>query len=128
MNTLVYAAVAVLALALPLRAWLQDRRSRLRQAFALLGLDLALVYGAFAIFLTTGQLAFDLAYGVASAFLPATAYGFLSALLRRPGAAGRTQRRLAGAGALAAGGFAVAQLWLYAARPNGSPAAMVLGL
>jgi signal transduction histidine kinase len=128
MNTLVYAAVAVLSLALPLRAWLQDRRSRLRQAFALLGLDLALVYGAFALFLTTGRLGFDLAYGIASAFLPAAAYGFLSALLRRPGVAGGLQGRLAWAGLALGCAFAVAQLGLYTDQPNGSPAAILLGL
>ena len=129
MNTIIYAAVAVLSLALPLRAWLQDRDSRLRGGFALLGLNLAWVYGAFAGYLLTGQPGWDLAYGASAAFLPATLYGFLSTMLRR---ALPTDSRLRGRMLLASLVVAIlytaAQLLLFSGQPHGSPAAIALGL
>jgi two-component system sensor histidine kinase HydH len=129
MNTIIYAAVAVLCLALPLRAWLQDRRSRLRGSFALLGVNLAWIYGAFAGYLVSGLLLLDVAYSVGAAFLPASLYGFLCCLLRRPRPTDtRTRLRLGAAGAALAALFVLAQLTLFHGQPHGSPAAVALGL
>jgi two-component system, NtrC family, sensor histidine kinase HydH len=129
MNTIIYAAVAVLSLALPLRAWLQDRGSRLRTGFALLGLNLAWVYGAFAGYLVTGQTGWDLAYGAGAAFLPATLYGFLSTMLRRAlPTDSRLRGRMVMASLVVASLYTLAQVLLFSGRPHASPAAIALGL
>jgi two-component system sensor histidine kinase HydH len=128
-NTLIYTAVAVLALALPLRAWLQDRSSRVRAGFALLGVNLAWVYGAFSGYLITGLPGWDLAYGVGGAFLPVTLYRFLITMLRRPSPTdGRRQARLAWTGFAVACCFVAAQCLIFDEAPHGSPAAIALGL
>lgn len=129
MNTLIYAAVAVISVALPLRAWLQDRGDRLRAGFALMGLVLAWTYAAFAVFLATGLAAFDLAYGVGAAFLPVSLYAFLSRLLRRRTSHDpRLLPALAYASLAVATGFVLAQLTLFRGDPHASPAAIALGL
>ena len=129
MNTLIYASVAVLSIALPLRVWLQDRASRLRAAFAMLGLNLAWVYGSFAGYLVTGLPGWDLAYGAGAAFLPVTLYGFLATMLRRPiPTDGRLRARLAWACTGVALAYVLAQCVLFPTRPHGSPAAVLLGL
>ena len=129
MNTIIYAAVAVLSIALPVRVWLQERGSRLRAGFALLGLNLAWIYGAFALYLVSGLSWWDLAYGVGAAFLPASLYSFLAIMLRRPVPTdGRLRARLTAACGGVALLYAVAQLTLFADRPHGSIAAILLGL
>jgi len=129
MNTLIYAAVAVISIALPLRVWLDERDSRLRAGFALLGLNLAWVYGAFTGYLITGNPGWDLAYGAGGAFLPASLYGFLSTMLRRPiPTDSRLRTRLAVACLGVALAYLFAQLILFPGKPHGSPAAMLLGL
>ena len=129
MNTLIYASVAVLSIALPLRVWLQDRGSRLRASFAVLGLNLAWVYGAFTGYLITGLPAWDLAYGAGAAFLPVSLYGFLSTMLRRPIPTDeRLKARLAWACLAVALGYVLAQCLLFPDKPHGSLASVLLGL
>ncbi len=129
MNTLIYATVAVLSVALPLRAWLQDRSNRMRASFAVLGLVLAWTYATFAGFLATGLPAFDLAYGVGGAFLPVALYAFLTRLLRRPTPDDPRLLRYLVSGAMAVAlAFVLAQCTLFRDDPHGSPAAIILGL
>ncbi len=129
MNTLIYASVAVLSVALPLRVYLQDRGSRLRVRFARLGLNLAWVYAAFAGYLITGMPLWDLAYGAGAAFLPVTLYGFLAAMLRRPVPTdSRLEGRMAWACLAVAVAYLLGQAILFLGRPVGSPAAIMLGL
>ncbi len=129
MNTLIYASVAVLSLALPLRVWLQDRGSRLRADFARLGLNLAWMYAAFAGYLVTGRPGWDLAYGAGAAFVPATLYAFLASLLRRPlPTDSRLRGRLGWACLGVAALYLAAQLLFFPGRPHGNIAAVMLGL
>ena len=47
MHTLLYAVIAGLAAALPLRMWGEDRADALRRAFVALGVNLAITYAGF---------------------------------------------------------------------------------
>lgn len=83
MTALLYFLVAVLAIALSTRAWLEDRQDPARQAFLVLGAVLALAFACFSASLLPGLDAFRLGYMLAGGLLPATGYALVDRLFAR---------------------------------------------
>jgi len=129
MHTLLYAVIAGLAAALPLRMWGEDRADALRRAFVALGLNLAITYAAFGLYLIPGLSGFGLVYFSAAAFLPLTALGFVHEMFPREGAAGGTSlRHLKIASPLIASLAVLGELTLFQGQPRASVGAVCLGV
>ncbi len=82
MNTFIYALGAITTVALPMRAWLEDRQNPVRQAFLWLGINLAFTYIAFAAYLASALSVLRLSCGIGAAFLPLTFYTFFTRFFR----------------------------------------------
>ena len=128
MNTIIYFAVAVLAVALPLRAWLQRRQDPLRLAFTMLGLNLAWVYGSFGLYLVRGHATFDLAHAAGAALLPGSLESFLRVLVRPAGQPSPPPSRLRWVGLGVALVYLALEAWIGPNRPGASPADVLLGI
>ncbi len=128
MNVLLYATVAVWALVLPLRLWLQDRRDGLRGAFLVFGLNLAWTFLCWAIYLATGDRLLNQLTVAGSVFLPASLLTFVVRLFPRRAA---IDRRVAWLWVLSP---AVATAWLvvehrfWPSLPQASPADLLVAV
>ena len=68
MNVLIYALAGIVAGVLAVRAPLSDRGDPARRAFSVFGTTLALVYGAFTLYLIPGLVVLKYVVGVAGAW------------------------------------------------------------
>gem|GEM_PF-709750 len=129
MHTLLYAVIAGLAAALPLRMWGEDRADALRRAFVALGVNLAITYAGFGLYLIPGLSFFGLVYFIAAAFLPLTALGFVYQMFPREGAGtGRALRRLRLLSPLIAALAVLGELTIFQGQPRASVGAVCLGV
>ncbi len=129
MNTLIYVTVAVLAGALSLRAWLQERGDPTRLAFAALGLNLACSYTAFALYLATAFWPFALAWSAGAALLPLSLWVFLARLLQQPRDTWvRPATWLAWLSPLVGLAYLLAELLVFKDPGRASPAGVALAL
>lgn len=128
MTALLYFLVAVVAVSLPVWAWLEDREDSTRPIFLSLGVTLAVAYAAFALSLLPGLAEVRLLYTVAGCFVPATTLMTIDRVFwrDRPGSPW-TSLLLFGA-ALVAPSVALAHLMFYLGVPRISPPEIIAGV
>jgi signal transduction histidine kinase len=128
-TALLYFLVAVAAVALSTRAWLEDRQEPARQAFLVLGSVLGIALASFSLSLLPGLEAFRLGFTVGGGLIPAASYVAVDRLFGRADAArGRWTIPLWGASAVVIPALGGIHAVFYLAGPHPSPPELAAGL
>ncbi len=127
MNALLYFLVAVLAVSLPVWAWLADRDDPTRPVFVALGVTVAVSYAAFALSLLPGLAEVRILYTAAGCFVPATAWMTIDRVFWRDRAPSGVGGLLLIGAAIVAPAAAVAHVGFYLGTPRVSVPEAVAG-